>query len=521
MVGALRQETVIENGRKTSAVLEKNITIDTYSEFEYLQKFKELKRKGILVNCEFADNVWNIKEELKDVVHHPSFFDGNNVPLKYYSILLLENNSSANVAKAVRFISQIILVTDGLTEDWELKDGQYNVTPHMISLVQGYFDYVGIEKRVARQYIEPLKEICDYSSQCRKLPILESLIKFNLIIEGFEKEMTNKDFRFLPVVLWWKLTMVIPMRPVEFYTIKRESIYTSDGKYYIRVNRSKKSDPDDEKKHVVPLISEFEISKELYDLFLRYIEKYIPGEEDYLFNVNTMARTSVRNKRDFVGRSLYDSLLNSFFDEIVIQRFGYTVVEKEKKQTLEENEIEFINYGDTRHFAFLNLILSGYNPYDIAQLGGHRNLSEQMSYYGGAKPFCSSYAYVLATGIVDKLPRDISFGQQRMIEHRKSLLLDKADARKLNKGYCLSKNFPFECVGIDCAKGKCEYFRHDNDEDIERDMEEVEKDIEKNVSFLKSIVYTEPMDSISRQETVADTNEKIVQLSRLIRERRG
>lgn len=60
-------------------------------------------------------------------------------------------------------------------------------------------------------------------------------------------------------------------------------------------------------------------------------------------------------------------LLNDFYEEIVEKMYQVTYTHR-------------IRLGDTRHFAFLNLMRQGYHPIEIARLGGHTSVSSQYHY---------------------------------------------------------------------------------------------------------------------------------------------
>ena len=172
--------------------------------------------------------------------------------------------------------------------------------------------------------------------------------------------------------------------------------------------------------------------------------------------------------------------------------------------------------GDTRHLSFLNLILSGYNPYTIAQLGGHRTLEAQMSYYSGATSYCTSKAFSLALGI-----KDLDINSSSIELYRKQQQLDISNAIELDNGYCVCSNFPYECESADCSTEGCQYFIHKNSDDIEKRILEVEEKISVQTQLLKLLIRKEPNDSAQRTQIIGMIKKYTEELSYLYKERKG
>lgn len=73
------------------------------------------------------------------------------------------------------------------------------------------------------------------------------------------------------------------------------------------------------------------------------------------------------NKESFTSQQLH-LLITHFYDDIVNKKYNYTNLER-------------INPMDTRHFAFCNMMLQGFNMLTIAVVGGHSTLDAQMHYF--------------------------------------------------------------------------------------------------------------------------------------------
>lgn len=209
------------------------------------------------------------------------------------------------------------------------------------------------------------------------LPSSNHVILFDYYLNKF---FNDKDIDktlqkyFRPLLIWWKISNIIPIRPGEFCCkIKRNCLSTKDGKYFIEINRSKKK----RRKGSLPSYTYFQISEEFYDLILNYInetDKYgevktlisYPAiiafdnklkEENPLF----LSKSKKYNKiyKEYYNYSQLDTLLDCFYDKIINKYFNDTLL------------IERLKLNNTRHFAFTSLILQGFPLVEIAMMGGH------------------------------------------------------------------------------------------------------------------------------------------------------
>lgn len=205
----------------------------------------------------------------------------------------------------------------------------------------------------------------------RKLPPSNDVLTFSWVVESFFKELPkgNKHFfKYYPIYLWWTLSNLIPMRPAEFCDIDRHALSEENGRFYIRLPRLKQK----KNHHKIQIIDKISIPQKLY----REIEDYITMTNKFGPSITLISDASIELKRQydrpeyFKQRFRYNHLqllLNEFYEEIVenIYEVAYT---------------HRIRPGDTRHFAFLNLMRQGYHPIEIARLGGHTSVQSQYHY---------------------------------------------------------------------------------------------------------------------------------------------
>ena len=220
------------------------------------------------------------------------------------------------------------------------------------------------------------------------LPSGTNILLFDFYINKFFNSDAISDTMknyFYPLLIWWKLSNVIPIRASELCTkIPRDCLIVEDNNYYLIINRAKKS----QKKGYLPILRKFKINKEFYDLVNDYInltDKY--GKTNTLFSynaqlhlreelsknnklfysVNSVANNNRKYNKEFYSYNPLRTLLNNFYIKIIGNYFKDTLI------------TEKITLNDTRHFAFTSLSLQGIPMIEIAILGGHsttRNIDD-------------------------------------------------------------------------------------------------------------------------------------------------
>ncbi|UYY98658.1 site-specific integrase [Peribacillus frigoritolerans] len=206
----------------------------------------------------------------------------------------------------------------------------------------------------------------------RQLPKGKDVLKMDSCISQYFVGGFNSTSRlfFAPILLWWKITNIIPMRISEFCTIKRECISQNNGRYYIMLPREKKPAA----KRRVQVVDTLEITEDIFELIDDYIQLTNPyGESKTLISyrsileVNHTAGRGNKVDMNYFNRHNFESLLKRFYKDVV---YG------EYKKSVERE----VRPNDTRHFAFCSLLMQGISPIEIARLGGHSSLEAQYHY---------------------------------------------------------------------------------------------------------------------------------------------
>jgi len=231
----------------------------------------------------------------------------------------------------------------------------------------------------------------------RQLPENKDILAFNYYLKKFYNEENDEILKslFMPVLMWWKITNIIPMRPSEFANkLKRDCIRCENSRYYLYINRIKvtKTNP------TIPLLSRVEITKEIFNLIEYYKEitsfdtesltlisykAYIKYNKAYMSKykpefISTLNESNNKKYTKMFTRGTLSRILKSFYRVII-------------KGIYEDNSItKELKIGDTRHLAFCSLMLQGVSPIEIAMLGGHTTLEAQCHYMGHADYYIES-----------------------------------------------------------------------------------------------------------------------------------
>lgn len=325
----------------------------------------------------------------------------------------------------------------------------------------------------------------------RELPSPRDVMIFeNVLVDFFSNIIipSNDYFRFFPIYLWWNLTNVIPIRPFEFCNIDKNGLKEKNGEFYLKLPRSSKGRKVKKSinKNRIQIVDTIKISYELGRKIQEYINltKSFPHSKT-LISYHMWEQMGAKNKgtskqiKEAYSSIVFYEHLNLFHEEIIKQRYGITIrssgLNEGKWKVLPNGAFDMsraLRPGDTRHFAFINLMRQGYHPVEIARLGGHMNLRSQYHYH-------QHVDYFMDTEIL-KLMSRFQFQHQHSLnknviigpsitgngsftdtEFKKRFVFrpsgDLTTKIKLEDGYCIqpSQNCPVdECL-------LCDYWRID------------------------------------------------------------
>lgn len=364
-----------------------------------------------------------------------------------------------------------------------------------------------IDAAGAKEYFEAVSSVPQIPAQkSRDLPCYQSILLFDYIINDFiQRTNIEEKTRYYPVLIWWKISSVIPLRPGEVYQLPKNCIYEKNGKCYIHIERVKNKYK--RKQYSSPVVKDFEIKEDVYAIirdYIDYTEQFCDVDEtQYLFSLQTLRKTAgLKSKDDDVKRLTHitmQTIYNHFRKEIIEQEYGCHLVPLGQRK--DENDIEEVRMGDVRHLAIINLMMMGYNPLYIMELAGHHKLNTQMGYYNHVDTFATAKSHVLKE-MVKRMENNMDFkdyGGGDYVLQKNKLGASYYDLPSVfdGKGRCRSTNFPHDCVYTKCIF--CPHFIPDRNlskEYYDALKNENEKDLEALQMEMKLFVQ----DSIDNRE---------------------
>lgn len=445
--------------KHTSLEGRQNIKYNTFNLKKYKNLFSQLSDDDLIVG-EFMNSEWQFSCNTSnycipinfDLKKHTRF----NSILKAYAIArTLSSIKALTIYNEIRLIKITVIESEGFKDitafekllEQEIQNHSYQ-GHHLAITIKNFVSFYRVD-----QY-EKIIDICDNASKRkktnRKLPVFEDIITFDEVVNDYFRVFPSEEtMKFLPIKLWWLLTNIVPMRPTEFLSLKKDCLeYHTDfiSPYKIKIPRIKLKSKSYESDSFEESI---EIDKKTYKLIkdiINNLHSVAPDKED-LFPVELLSefhnkKLSKKNKR-LNRRDFYD-IKDSFYENVVEAKYH-------------QFNLERIKAGDTRHFAIINLALQGFNMLSIARMAGHEEIRSQYSYYSHAEHFSQSYVYRMTQ---NHLENDINNRTDSGIIGWRRYILDKGLSSNIEEhnledivgrvqyGYCTEDktNFPNSCI---------------------------------------------------------------------------
>jgi len=354
------------------------------------------------VKGKFEDDYWEITKIHYSENHNSFNFNNlnkslfnNHLPddfkdvVKCWTIYLISKYKTSAITYLILFTKAFEITQgfrrkeiDALLTFIENSEYSNKYKSDMIISICNFFDYSDIE--IGEDYIPSLIELKNKipeQKNIRQLPSSKYVLSFSYYLEKHFTQLLNQFIKhgeinkelllIYPLIIWWKLTNIIPMRPSEFCLLKRDATFKSDEKHYIKLPRHKLKNP---KRIQIP--DKLLIDEELYQLIESYVkltEQY--GRTDTLISFRSIIKGNPSTNRAVVSKNLNQFKLSNL--DSLIKDFYKTMNNTYNCEILKEN---YIRPGDTRHFAFISLMMQGYSPVEIARLGGHQTIRAQYHY---------------------------------------------------------------------------------------------------------------------------------------------
>lgn len=394
----------------TDTVKEIELDIDVFSDEGFDIKQSVIEAKGIVqklveenrwLRGEFEEDYWKVNKVL--YVENYNGYDFSKFDYSHFNRKLPKEFKEIVKCWIVNLIDQYkeiavhclihlnkgFEVTKGfkkteikaLVDYIEYGELSHNYKREMINSLCNFFDYADLE--IGDDYLPVLVElknkIPQHQSNIRELPPSQYVLSFSYylekhfetLLESFvDKENFDKELLMVyPLAIWWRLTTIIPMRASEFCLIERDCLSVDKDKYYLHLPRTKQNSKR------VQIMDKVAIDEEMYKMIGHYIDltnQY--GKTDTLISYLSImsVKDSVRgyiqkNTKQFNRRNL----------ETLIPRFYRTI---EQVYDFKVEQEYHLRPNDTRHIAFMSLMMQGYSPVEVARLGGHKTIQTQLHY---------------------------------------------------------------------------------------------------------------------------------------------
>lgn len=538
--------------------------------------------KDVFTEGTFEENIWAIHRDLKKTYRYIKFDELNRFKQKNLSLeqLLLikcwvaqklldtyytfeekdnaskEGRSSEHLSDYVNILTQFIIESNNFSPEFldntrgdnmkyffssRTENYTANNQKKYLNSVLEYLDFCLFKSKVTTEifpkdiyitYHKKIKNLKDEVTESSKpsengkgrLPRAKDIILFDYYVRKFfDDDKINEDFKmyFYPLLIWWKLTNIIPMRASELCVkIPRDCLLVEDNKYYLIINRAKKKEEDEiknrDKKVELPLLTNLQITKEFYDFINGYIEKTnefgdsktllsYKAHAFYRYKItkyNTMSfsknissdNISMRRfENDYFSTDQLRQLINNFYNKVIGEYFGDSLIEDK------------ITANDTRHFAFTSLILQGVPLIETAILGGHSNTNTLDEYTYDNNVYIDSQVFIAINRSLrhykasESTISDIVFKKPKICP----VPIEECVATSfLNTefGYCTSQK-EGDCESYDCYNCSKWWCKPDN-ESLKMLMKIHQEELDKKNKELKSSV--EFMLKIFKNATLLD-----------------
>ena len=372
-------------------------------------QFLAFSRNGVIRSGNFDDSIWMLTDEYANV----SFdFSVSNLAFRDYKTYL-----SMDLTEFVQYLKTYMVFQLGCLSLVSLQ-GILNciklVVSHPVDMltsiiderhmqfidkVSELFSILPLEGREAELecIIDILDAIEDRSGfqqdyGQRKLASFESYFLFGDILDTYWENTEDEDEKlfFFPVYMWWKITGVVPVRPREFVLTPRNCIKNVSEEWvlFLRKNNIKGQGKaisykinDDYRIVSYPIPSN--LAEEI-NWYRKATAEYYENELDTLFardiHYAMWERRAPHNSRYFTYINM-STCLRYFFEQIVRKRYGFEIIFDRNCKHLKENQIQYLNLGDTRHLSLINIIAEGATPMVAMILAGHDNPDMSSHYY--------------------------------------------------------------------------------------------------------------------------------------------
>lgn len=404
---------------------------EAFQETDYFSKndkklaidiFNQYCIKGVILDSFFDDTKWTLFDQtrtyqidfnyneiefMKTPVFNSIHYNDFILYLKIYLVGQLGKYCLITLQTFTRETKKVVSSFNG-------KNLKLDTIMQSYILVQDFI--MNIDLRNSKEYENLLFELekvekssfsNDKGTMQRELSTFQSYFLFNDKLDDYWKQPLSEKERlfYYPMYLWWKITTILPLRPKEFLLTPRDCFKDKANPNKVTFRRTKL------KKHKRKIsyniyddyeLYSYDVGDEVSDQIRKYIsltENPKEHEIDTLFRIEThYSYLGQRIHSNSIFYSFYNMYycIDTFYSAVLHMEYEINTVVRSSDQErigLAYNEIEYINMGDTRHLALINIIASGGTPTLSMKLAGHLNIDISSHYFSNISTLieCKTY----------------------------------------------------------------------------------------------------------------------------------
>lgn len=546
----------------------------------YLTLFNVLKQQKIISDdCSFDDSVWKLFDgvdfltlpfNFNEILFEKSkkqrdadlSFDAFILGVKSFVLYCIQSFDLRTVKIQLSAIKVLCNSTEYFTSS-EIPNNvlqQHSVRNYFHVVVEfiNYIEEINIDDdlydTLEENYFSYLTDKRNSPKLNRSLPSFETMFKLNDIINDFTISSSGVQRElYFPIILWWKITTVIPLRARETVVIPIDcleyEVNSIELKFYRTIAKSKKRHEKSlhsfEEKYK---LFTYPITKEIANLIVEYrelVDKYDVIESfengifkdstkrrflfsirsNYKFNRNQACFDIFKYNTEFFSERTLTKLLKRFLKEYVGEHLGNEFVPKtddlfKQFQDINDNKMHLISLMDTRHFAIMNMVFMGIDPITVQHLVGHEDINSSYHYYSHIETFTNCFVVSIAkqkqrrtfTKSVNSLSNialDTKLNNSVSNRRYNIIRADNDNLKSIDAGWCLYEKDDFiPCKLVLGNHNRCEYFKPKNDSSFvsKNEVNDINNEITTEISLIQSIVKEHKSIKEFKSKLQASTN---------------
>jgi len=237
---------IYESNNRVLITRADKIVDKSYSDAKYIDYFNEFIKKGIIETDKYESNTWCLINERKGRNKIDFKIKVFKDSLKHFVLYSLKYRKDyvPTIAKKIRMIIWGLEETENLSID-SINEIKCNLEAYNLfelrkfTYIEEFLEFIDDESyEDFKELFRGIKFKC--GQLIREIPSYKSLLKFDYYINDFYNNApTILVDRHLPILIWWKFSCIIPMRPTEIAELPYECLEEREGRYYLRINRIK------------------------------------------------------------------------------------------------------------------------------------------------------------------------------------------------------------------------------------------------------------------------------------------